>query len=135
MKTCSKCKQELPLSCFAIQNRRGKSDHQAYCRTCNSTLRAAWGRENPKHIRKNAVWVKYRLREQDYKALMQKQNSACAICQADFGQATIHIDHCHTTNKVRGLLCQPCNLSLGHVEKMAKYAERVCDYLGWNSSP
>lgn len=46
------------------------------------------------------------------------ENEGCAVCGAhpEFDATVrLHIDHNHTTGKVRGLLCQPCNLALGHL--------------------
>ena len=37
----------------------------------------------------------------------------CEICNQTITESTCHIDHCHKTNKVRGLLCNTCNKGLG----------------------
>jgi len=42
--------------------------------------------------------------------MFEKQNGLCAICQE---REAKHIDHDHITGKIRGLLCRPCNTSLG----------------------
>ena len=41
------------------------------------------------------------------------QNNKCLICGNEQDGKDLAIDHCHTTNKVRGLLCNSCNLGLG----------------------
>lgn len=51
-------------------------------------------------------------------AMLVAQRGGCAICHDSiklFSRLT-HIDHCHTTRRVRGLLCQRCNLQLGNFE-------------------
>lgn len=58
----------------------------------------------------------------EYDALLAAQGNCCAICRvsADTAERPRHwhanhpfsIDHCHTTGKVRGLLCNACNLLL-----------------------
>lgn len=52
------------------------------------------------------------------------QDGACAICKRKFtdtggrGEPGLgHVDHCHETGVVRGLLCVRCNTGLGHLEK------------------
>ena len=57
----------------------------------------------------------YGLSEEDYQALIKKQNNRCAICDktGGFGLEKLVIDHCHKSGKVRGMLCRLCNTSLG----------------------
>ena len=57
----------------------------------------------------------------------KKQNGVCAIC---FGKTKkLHIDHCHKTKKVRGILCARCNLALGLFGDQIKYLENAISYL------
>lgn len=70
----------------------------------------------------------YNLTEEEYISLATKQNEKCAICTNTFIK-TPHVDHCHTTGKVRGLLCQSCNTTLGKYEK---YREGFDRYLNEN---
>ena len=48
--------------------------------------------------------------------MLEAQNGRCKICGTDtpMGTGAFHVDHCHMTNKVRGLLCHKCNVGLGH---------------------
>lgn len=46
--------------------------------------------------------------------MARQQNYSCAICGLiEDCTGTLHVDHDHTTNKVRGLLCSNCNHALG----------------------
>lgn len=69
---------------------------------------------------------RYGVSPEQYNGMLLTQNNTCAICKNPFIK-TPHIDHCHTTGKVRGLLCGPCNTGLGVYEKRAtdfkKYLE------------
>lgn len=65
---------------------------------------------------------RYGLTEESYLALFSAQGGCCAVCGAALKEKNTpgdrkfntHIDHCHTSGKVRGLLCSGCNLGLGH---------------------
>lgn len=56
----------------------------------------------------------------DYEAMLASQGGVCAICKR--AETTVRrgvvvslaVDHCHETGKVRGLLCQACNVMIGH---------------------
>ena len=55
---------------------------------------------------------RYGLSLEELRAMLARQGNACAICRkAGVG---LHIDHCHATGKVRGLLCRKCNQGLGN---------------------
>ena len=60
----------------------------------------------------------YRLSHLDYVTLFRKNQGCCHLCDKpmDFGSA--HVDHCHKTMVVRGLLCQRCNLRVGYFERI-----------------
>lgn len=45
--------------------------------------------------------------------MVASQQSRCAICLTTHSQADLHVDHCHATGTVRGLLCSFCNTGLG----------------------
>ena len=53
-----------------------------------------------------------------------EQNHSCAICEKPFETLSkAHVDHCHATGNVRGLLCYRCNANLGWWEKRSKNVE------------
>lgn len=62
--------------------------------------------------------------------LERKQNSRCAICGRRFEFAgKPHLDHCHRTKKVRGLLCSACNKGLGLFRDDVAVLEAAIAYL------
>lgn len=82
----------------------------------------AWRQAHPEQVRLlQRSWslrTKYGLTLEDYDALLKAQGGGCAICNASSpgGPKTSRhfpVDHDHTTGKVRGLLCNPCNKALG----------------------
>lgn len=69
---------------------------------------------------------KYRLGRDEYDALFDAQGGCCAICRTAPIQA---IDHCHTTNEVRGLLCRKCNVGLGFFDNNGALMQEGAYYL------
>jgi len=72
------------------------------------------------HIRRNQKSAEARIKKlygldaQEHEALFINQNNACALCGtlAD-SKRELHVDHCHDTKKIRGLLCSCCNQAIG----------------------
>lgn len=85
-------------------------------------------RNNPEKTRKTHLKYKYGITQNDYNVKLEFQNNKCAICGRDMTEygKVFCVDHNHTTNKVRGLLCDPCNYGLGFYEK---HKEKYTAYL------
>lgn len=45
------------------------------------------------------------------------QGCRCAICGSPRGARSLHVDHDHTTGKVRALLCGNCNKGIGNFQE------------------
>lgn len=72
----------------------------------------------------------YGLTVEQVDALWERQGRACAICSTDLPTVQDgHIDHCHETNKVRGLLCMMCNVGLGSFKENIKALRRAAAYI------
>jgi hypothetical protein len=64
----------------------------------------------------------YGLTEEARDTLIESQGGCCAICRVNLtsiGSRATHVDHCHVTGIVRGILCHPCNTKLGWYERNA----------------
>jgi hypothetical protein len=70
---------------------------------------------------------KYRLSEEEYLTIYKQQEGRCAICRQELEQP--HVDHNHSTMKVRGLLCRSCNLALGHFRDNLIVLSSAINYL------
>lgn len=75
--------------------------------------------------RENMWKTKYGLSEEDIEKLVVEQHGGCAICNEDINPIlddleetarSIHVDHCHVTGRVRGILCHRCNVMLGWLD-------------------
>ncbi len=59
---------------------------------------------------------RYGLSAFEYQKILGVQEGSCGFCRGAF-KKTPHVDHCHTTGFVRGVLCNGCNVGLGFLEK------------------
>ena len=76
--------------------------------------------------REYARHYRYGLTKVQFEEMLRMQNNSCAICKNTFTK-TPHTDHCHTSGRVRGLLCGPCNTGLGVYEKKSTLFKRYLD--------
>lgn len=68
----------------------------------------------------------------EYKVLFEAQNVLCKTCnrpQQSRKTKNLYVDHNHSTGKVRGLLCNKCNVALGQVEDNIQVLENMIIYL------
>jgi len=79
-----------------------------------------WRRLNPELYKQRMRWYNvkgtYGIDEVEYRKMLDAQGGTCAICKSPdpgWKHEWFHIDHCHKTGKVRGLLCNGCNPGLG----------------------
>jgi hypothetical protein len=68
--------------------------------------------------RNNYLKRTYGITLEDFNEMLEMQAGLCAICCEPMkpGKGT-HVEHDHTTKRVRGLTCAYCNLAVGFAEK------------------
>lgn len=93
----------------------------------------AWRAKNPL-LAKSLYLKRYGMTLADYDALLEKQNGCCAICKQKDQWFCLAVDHCHITNRVRGLLCSLCNRGIGLFRDSPEFLERAAQYLRWPTS-
>ena len=76
----------------------------------------------------------YGLSIEEYETMVQQQEGCCAICKKSSllfsgRKKRLCVDHCHTTGKVRGLLCEPCNTMLGMARDNQSVLSSAINYL------
>lgn len=131
MRTCRTCGELKPLDEYSI-DKRWKNTRKLDCNVCRNIKRRS--KYNPEKRRLESIKTLYNL---DYSELLQmysNQNGCCSICKTNIsltaGKTKIgkaHIDHCHATGKVRGLLCTKCNTLLGMAnDDITVLKEAIC---------
>lgn len=102
---------------------------QGRCKACHKIATAEYAKRNPevgRSARHRSRLKRYGLTEQEYDALVDAQNAACAICRRP---GHLQIDHNHRTERVRGLLCHRCNKGLGLFDDNLLHLDRANEYL------
>jgi hypothetical protein len=85
-------------------------------------------RDNANGANKNRrLKNRYGISLADYNALLASQGGACATCRR--AVKTFHVDHCHLTGIVRGILCPACNRALGLINENSGTARALAEYL------
>lgn len=123
--TCMVCRRQKYLS------KPGKRDIH---RLGNKT----WYDNNPEKAKSQRL-KKYGIDFDGYNQLREKQSYCCAVCgkhetEVSQGRAktpatALHVDHCHKTQNIRGLLCTNCNTILGKCYDDIGILAKAIDYL------
>ena len=77
------------------------------------------------------------LPEETYEKMLKHYDNKCAICRQPEKRKSrtegkicrLTIDHCHTTNEIRGLLCHACNVFIGHARDSVDLLKAGIEYL------
>ena len=121
MKICTNCNQELPLDKFHKRTyASGNIGDQPKCKKCSSEKRKSYYKPH-EYMRR-----KFNLTETEYSDLINV--NTCQICDRDITDKKC-IDHCHSKEKIRGVLCNNCNTALGLVGDNTEVLSRMINYL------
>jgi len=143
-KVCTKCGEEKPVERFA--DHAGKRDGlQSQCNICVAVRVKAWREANIERVRERSrvnhkIWWErqgraqrraqtYGVTPEQYDEMLAAQGGRCAACAGDFPGRGPHVDHDHDTDRVRGLLCHGCNVSLGNVGDSVDRLMQLAAYL------
>jgi hypothetical protein len=124
MRVCRKCNIEKTLSEY-----KSLKHNCIICKECQFKNKKRIGKSFSKI--NNQLQKRYNITLEDYNKILENQGSKCAICktnQLDLS-TKLHVDHCHTTGIVRGLLCYNCNSGLGRFKDNINFLNTAINYL------
>jgi len=153
-RTCKTCKEVKDLIEFR-EVKRYKGGRSPHCKICfNKYASAATKKSRDKKggwqvLKNDPSVVKYRESgrrwavawkhklgvDLDPMAILKAQDYKCKICEIEIsylqqdGKKRAAVDHCHSTNKIRGILCWNCNIFLGYYEKRKDMVIKFEEYL------
>lgn len=71
----------------------------------------------------------YGMNPDDLRACLAAQGFRCAGCGQPITMDDRHIDHDHATEQLRGILCVPCNMTLGNARDDVHRLRGLATYL------
>lgn len=117
VKQCTQCKQIKSIEQFHKKKHLNRYYPRSICILCDRQHRA----------KKTRIY-RYGVTTDDLQRMLQDQNFTCAICGTTIDK-TCSVDHCHLTNKVRGLLCRACNTGIGMLRDDSDLLRAAIRYL------
>jgi hypothetical protein len=130
-KVCSDCGAAKLATEFPT-NRTKANGIKSYCKDCDRLRQREKCRKRDKLKR---ICRERGITLEDYHRLCTAQHGLCTICGGPPNGSTVRlvVDHDHTTDRVRGLLCVSCNAGLGFYERLGQAAptalRAAADYL------
>jgi len=121
---CCRCKGVKEKQYFSKHN--FYTNKYPYCKECSKI-----------GSKKRLLKKRFNITEEQYSSLLKKQKMVCAICKKGEEHKNhitkkylgLAVDHCHKTQKIRGLLCRKCNLMLGNSKDNIETLETAIKYL------
>lgn len=125
-KVCPRCEEYKTADQYhTSRNRRDGLYYE--CKKCRYKRVSANSKKNydPQKARSIQLKRNYGITEEDYLHMFMRQEGVCACCgreETHFSKRgntimKLSVDHCHKTGKVRALLCNECNTSLGLLDE------------------
>lgn len=131
MKICSKCKLEKADTEFHKWYKNPPYQLYPSCKKCRKEQN-----NNPEAKLKlylQQIRYKFNITSDRYLQMLKNQNWKCKICFKNFnldnGDRRPHIDHCHESGKIRGLLCHHCNIGIGMLSHDVNKLKNAIFYL------
>ena len=135
MKKCTCCgqyKREIDFK----KDSRTKTGLASICKKCAAVKSKLFYKENTPEYdavkRREKIVKVYGLTLDDYDEMYEQQEGRCKICGIEekyVSKQRFHIDHCHETGRVRGLLCSKCNKGLGLFKDNANFLREAAKYI------
>lgn len=147
-KRCVHCGITKPLN-ELVKGKRSTMGRKGICKACEAKRQLAAYHANPEprkakcrelsnlHQRRWNLKRIWGLTPEQYDEILRKQDGVCAICgqppSGKKGEKYLHIDHCHDSDVIRGLLCGNCNNGIGRFKDSPTNLRRAAQYIERNS--
>ena len=131
-RVCKLCEQEKPVTDFYLFHDKwsNKKYSSSRCKPCHQQYKRD-SETTPQNRKAEKLQLRYGLTYEQWEQMREAENFSCMICgisEEELGKR-LDVDHCHLSGKVRGVLCNPCNTTLGHARDNIKILEAAAQYL------
>ena len=113
--------------------RRFARNGDTYCSECkkirHNLYKEMYPEKRKAYIKTASLKKLYGITKEKYKELMVISGNKCMICQSSPTNKSLHVDHCHSTGILRGILCHGCNTALGLFRDDVSVLNSAIDYL------
>ena len=128
---------EIVKMCYTCKMKPVKYSYASYCHDClkNKEKSVSSCPKKAAHraqVRERArVKRDYGLTLEEYRSMIDARNGLCDCCgkPSSIRNRGLSLDHCHETNKIRGVICNSCNLALGHAKDSIETLKNLICYL------
>lgn len=137
---CKECQRELADQYRKAHPERRTAQHRAWRakqpKGDNARRAREWRKKNPERAKDHDLKRVRKVPLGTYSRMLEAQGGRCAVCGTAKagGRGRFHLDHCHNTNTLRGLLCHSCNLLMGHAKDNPDLLRAAINYLRKNSA-
>lgn len=134
MKTCNKCGIQKPLSEFSKRYDYADIRYRSNCKSCVKEYSKIQHIKNIDKRKSQKLMKAYGITLAQKIEMLKSQNNKCDICSIELKSIrSAHVDHCHNTKKVRGILCTKCNPGIGYFQDNLDLLKSAMKYLKkWN---
>lgn len=155
MQTCSACKQHKEITEFC-KNKNSLNGIHYRCKQCQKvnwnnfvkahpnytkkyrsenkekvlTREKNWRKVNAHKLKAYKLKGRYGISLEEFNNLLINQKNECKICLKKC--KILHVDHCHKTGKIRGLLCVNCNQGIGSLKEDTNIMKNAIKYIETN---
>ena len=120
VKLCKTCNRERELKHFSKRTySSGTVGYQPKCKDCERAKRSQYYKPHETMRRK------FKITEEQYQKMMEPDD--CPCCGRRMEKKCI--DHCHKTEKIRGVICNNCNTALGLIDDNKETLSNLIQYL------
>lgn len=87
-----------------------------------------WREANKHKIKNKYLKYQYGITTEQYDQILDDQNCCCKLCGSSPIKYPV-VEHCHKTGRIRGIVCQKCNMAIAAVENNQHLLNKILEYI------